>query len=90
MGKAGHWRRTLADWLDLPHHLVLNIPYVAITGRGQVLVENHSGIYRLESRRIVVGRAGSRLTIQGEDLVVALITKDELVVRGRIRGISWE
>jgi sporulation protein YqfC len=80
----------LADWLDLPHHLVLNIPYVAITGGAQVLVENHGGIQQLESQRIVVGRAGSRITIQGEELVIALVTKDELLVRGRIRGISWE
>ncbi|HAI21545.1 MAG TPA: hypothetical protein DCM14_06615 [Clostridiales bacterium UBA8153] len=65
-------------------------PQVAITGRTQVLVEDHGGIRRLESQRIVVGGAGRRLTTQGEGLSIAFIAKDEPVVRGRILCINRE
>ncbi|MEW6524474.1 MAG: YabP/YqfC family sporulation protein [Bacillota bacterium] len=90
MNRSGRFGQRLAGLLDLPRHLVMNVPYIAITGGAQVVVENHRGLRHCYPDRIVVGATGGQVTIRGEDLVVAVVTKDELMVCGRIREVTLE
>ncbi len=88
MSHAG-FRQRLAGALDLPRDLVMNLPHVSITAGVQVVVENHRGLRACYPDRVVVGGRQGELAITGEELVVVLLTRDELVVRGQIHQVTF-
>ncbi|WP_334110424.1 sporulation protein YqfC [Thermodesulfitimonas autotrophica] len=82
-------KRKAAAVLELPGEVVLNLPRVIITGRIQVVVENHRGIvaYDRECVRLLV-EAGE-IAVSGRDLVLRSILPDEVIVEGEIYGVRF-
>ena len=83
----GRWRRQLADWTELPKTLVSDVPFITLTGNMQLVVENHRGLRCCSPQRMVVASAHGLLTILGEGLLVEILTRDELVVKGEIHQV---
>jgi len=75
--------------LELPGEAALNLPKIIITGRVQVLVENHRGIvaYDQESVRLLVETG--EVAVSGQDLVLRAILPDEVVIEGEISGVTF-
>ena len=83
------WRKQLAEFLDLPRDVVLDLPRVSIIGGLQVLVQNHRGLVEYLPERVVVAVKGGRLTVRGEDLVIAGVDAEELMVTGRVAAVEF-
>ncbi len=82
-----HWRRKVADWTELPQNLVAGMSFVSLTGNTQLVMENHRGLRCFSSQCMVVASAHGILTVMGDDLLVQILTRDELIIRGRIRQV---
>ncbi|MGQ9512132.1 MAG: sporulation protein YqfC [Thermodesulfitimonas sp.] len=82
------FKRKAAAMLELPGEVALNLPRVIITGRIQVIVENHRGIiaYDREGVRLLV-EAGE-VAVSGRDLVLRSILPDEVIVEGERGGFK--
>ena len=69
----------------LPHQLL-----VEIFGFHRVVIENHCGVIKYEPDFICVNTKEGVLHIQGISLVLAIMTKKQLVITGEVAGVQLE
>lgn len=77
-----------SDALDLPSHSIANLPLLHLTGDKEIRVENHKGILAYSNEEIHISGGSLLLKIQGEDLNLRVMTGVELLITGRIHGIT--
>ncbi|MBE0466135.1 MAG: sporulation protein YqfC [Candidatus Desulforudis sp.] len=82
-------RRTMADILEIPGEIALDLPKIILVGNVQVIIENHRGIveYSADSVRVVV--PAGEVTVRGRELVLRNILPDELCIEGRIESLGF-
>jgi len=80
----------LADRLALPEDALLGSAKLTVTGGRRVLVENHRGVLDYGSERVVISAGRSKLHINGTDLRLSAMNKQELLISGRIQSVEWE
>ena len=84
------WRRRVADALELPREIVLDLPRVTIIGTLQCYIENHRGVieYTLECVRVSIN--SGELIVRGQDLVIRYMANEEIAVDGNIEEVRYE
>ena len=79
MGKHDLW-----DRLDLPGESLPGQVVVEITGDNRVLIEHHCGVREYSRERIGVKVKYGMLQVCGSCLELRCMTKEQLVISGRI------
>lgn len=81
--------RVLADFLEIPRDLVLDIPKLTLIGRNELYLENHRGIIEYTLNRMRINLSRGFLEIEGEDLEIKALMPEELSITGYIRAIKY-
>jgi len=82
-------RQRMADFLELPREVVLDLPKIVVVGDVQVLIENHRGIVAYGPDQVRVSVGEREVTVHGRELVLRHVRSEELLVEGRITGLSF-
>lgn len=82
-------RRQLGEGLDMPIDLGGGAPRIVVTGNGSVLVENHQGIRAFSSERVRIACIYGEIIIDGKDLRLVFLKKDELAAEGQVVAVSY-
>ena len=82
-------RRRLAEALDMPPDVVLDVPRLIAVGHLQVLVQNYRGLVEYTPDRVVLGTTPGRLAVRGEDLRIGTISDEEIIITGQIAAIEF-
>lgn len=90
MDRGTKFLERLADSTDLTEAPIPGQSIVEIAGEHRVLIENHFGIRAYSGERIVVKAKFGFIVICGCRLELMKMTKDQLVIRGRIDGVSLQ
>lgn len=82
-------RRTMAEILEIPGEIALDLPKIILVGNVQVIIENHRGIveYTAESVRVIV--PAGEVGVRGRQLVLRNILPDELCIEGQIESVRF-
>lgn len=80
-------RRDLAEFLELPLDVSLDLPRITIIGDLGVFVENHRGLVQYSPQQIVVGVGSGQIVVNGESLQIEEVKREDLMVRGAIRNV---
>lgn len=80
----------LADGADLPGEPLPGQPIVEIAGDRRVLIENHFGVKEYSRERIGVKVKYGELTVCGCGLELARMTREQLVISGRIDCVTLQ
>jgi sporulation protein YqfC len=83
-------RKRMAEVLDLPEDIVLDVPKLTLIGNETMLIENHSGIYEYSDDIIRLNTPIGLLSIAGLDLVLKELSLERLYVTGIIYGVNFE
>lgn len=78
----------LAEILELPMDVSLDLPRVVILGDLGVLISNHRGLMQYSTDRIVVGVGAGQITISGDNLEIEEVGKEQMAVRGIIKFVK--
>lgn len=78
----------LAEAADLPGETISGLPLVELSGDRRVLVENHCGVTEYSQERIGIKVSFGRVLISGCRLELARMSKEQLIITGRIDGIT--
>jgi sporulation protein YqfC len=78
----------LANYLELPKDLMLDLPRITLLGNIQLIIENHRGIIEYTKERIRISTSLGELLIDGEGLVLRNIFPDEIAVDGKIASLK--
>lgn len=81
--------RNLAASLDMPAELTSGIPKITITGGGNLLVENHGGICGFSAEEICVSCSFGTIVVNGKNLQLCLLKKDEIEVEGELSSVAF-
>ena len=73
---------------DLPGEPVPGAPLVEIAGDKRVLIENHKGVVGYGNTEICVKVKYGTLQVKGCGLMLARMTKQQLIITGRIDSVT--
>lgn len=90
MGKGHFFLERLANNSDLVMEPLPGQPIVELTGDRRVLIENHFGVKAYGRERIVIKVKFGYVCVCGSGLELLRMTREQLVIRGRIDGISLQ
>lgn len=88
MGNRKAWMQRLADGMDLPGEPLPGVPVVELAGDRRVLIERHGGVTQYSRERICVKVRYGQVLVCGCDLELTRMTREQLVISGRINGIQ--
>ena len=80
----------LTDGMDLSGEPLPGQPIVEVAGDRRVLIENHFGVKAYSRDQIVVKVKYGCVCIYGCGLELMHMTKERLVIRGRIDGVTLQ
>ncbi len=83
------FNRVMADFLEIPKDLVMDIPKLTMVGRNELYIENHRGIieYRVDMLRINLSRGF--IEIQGDNLEIKTLMPEELFLIGDVHAVIF-
>lgn len=88
MNRRRGFLERLAEGADLPGEAMPGQPLVELAGDRRVLIENHNGVTEYGRERISVRVRYGQLVVCGCGLELARMTKEQLVIIGRIDGVT--
>lgn len=88
MGKGRLIFQRLVEDAELTAGALPGYPIVEIAGDRRVLIENHGGVKEYGRNRITVSLSFGQVSVMGECLEILRMTKQQLVICGRIDGIT--
>ncbi len=81
--------KVMADFLEIPADIVLDLPKLTITGRNQMYLENHKGIIEYSATRMRINLTRGFLEINGENLEIQALMPDEMRIIGEIIMVKY-
>lgn len=87
MGK-GNWAQKLTEGMDLTGETLPGMTIAELAGDRRVLIEGHRGVTEYCRERVTVKVGYGWLCISGCGLELRQMSKQQLVVSGRIDGIQ--
>lgn len=87
-GRGAAIRQRVAETLELPEDIVMDVPKVTIIGNVQMNIENHQGIIELGSDKVRINTNIGVLKITGSRLVIKSIDSEEIIIAGNIENID--
>ncbi len=85
MKRGEKWLSRITEDMDLS---APSLPLVEIVGTNRVLIENHGGVSGYGPECIRVKVKYGQICICGKCLEIARMTKEQLVITGRIREVK--
>lgn len=90
MGRGQSFLEKVVQEADLSAELLPGQPIVEIAGERRVLIENHSGVKAYSGDKILVKVKYGYVCVCGCGLEILRMTKEQLVIRGRIDGVTLQ
>ena len=81
--------KAMAELLEIPGDLVLDLPRLTITGRNELYLVNHKGIIEYSTVRMRINLSRGFLEIDGKNLEIQALMPDEMRVLGDISSIKY-
>lgn len=82
-------KKGIADLLELPRDIVLDLPKITLVGNLQLYIENHKGIIEYSTGLIRINTKSGILVVTGSDLIIRTIVIEEIIVVGRIDKVEF-
>lgn len=89
MDKKREAIKVVADLLEIPRDLVLDLPKLTVIGRTEIHVENHRGIIEYSLNRVRVNLSRGYLELEGANFEIKALLPDEMYIIGEIRSIRY-
>ena len=89
MIKNGNFLERTMLSLQLQGEALPGVPLVEIIGKQRVLIENHNGVNCYTDREVLVNTIIGNIQIYGAKLSLNIMTKDTLVITGKIDSVAF-
>lgn len=80
---------TIADAWGVPKDVIMNIPRITISGDREIYIENHKGVTEYGETLIRVSTGMGTVKIQGKNLVITAIRREDILVSGSFQKIEY-
>lgn len=83
-------KNDLAEKLDLPRDIVLNLPKITITGDNEIVIENHKGVMAFKDNMIKVNTNSGIMCIYGNKFEILFMSGSTVNISGKFTSIEYE
>lgn len=90
MGRGENFWERMAEETDLTAEVLPGQPIIEIVGNYRILIEKHMGVKAYSREKIVVKVKYGCICVCGCGLELIRMTREQLVIRGEIEGISLQ
>lgn len=77
----------IADIMELPKDVMLNVPKITVLGDISVFIENHSGIAEFTLEHVKVNSPVGVIEVKGDRLRIKTVLPEEIIIEGQISGV---
>lgn len=88
--KLYNTKQNIANKLDLPRDVILNMPKIQITGDREIIIENHKGIILFEKDKVRINSGVGLISIYGENFEVLFMGGSTITIGGKFKSITYE
>lgn len=80
--------KSMLEYPIAPAHVAGDAPRAVLTGRDEVLIEGHTGLFSYETKCIRVRTKAGLWTVTGEGLTIDFFGAQDLLIRGKVAGLA--
>ena len=84
-----NFKERVAEMLELPKEVVLNLPKLTMISNNNLIIENYKGVMEYDSSRVRVNTGKGIIKILGNGLVIKEITSEDIMVDGQISSLEF-
>lgn len=88
--KFNRMKEKIANQLEIPTDVVMNLPRLTISANNEITIENHKGILSFEENNIKVNSTKGIISIDGKDFEVLFIGGSTLTISGEFKNVRYE
>ena len=85
--KGRHYWNRITDAVQLQAEPLPGLPLVEIAGDCRVLIEYHCGVMKYDRQLICIKISFGRIEVSGCDLQLSHMTREQLVITGKINSV---
>lgn len=82
-------RKKIAEKLDIPKEVILNVPKITMVGDFEVTIENHKGIISFSKEYIEVKSKIGVISVEGLEFEIRYIGETTIIINGLINSIYF-
>lgn len=82
-------REKIANALELPKEIVMNLPKIILLGNKSVIIQNYKGIFLFEDDTVKINTGSGIVAVHGRKLKIIEISTEDLCVEGRIKSVEF-
>jgi len=82
-------KKGIADLLELPRDIVLDLPKITLVGSLQIYIENHRGIIEYSTGIVKINTKAGILVVTGTNLTIRTIVVEEIIIVGHIDRVEF-
>ncbi|KGP73156.1 sporulation protein YqfC [Pontibacillus yanchengensis] len=87
------WQQRIGSWiaqhLDLPSDVILELPRITTIGQIHAYIENHKGLLIFSEQELRLKLKQGQLKITGKNFVLRMMLPEEILLEGTIEHISF-
>ncbi|MBV4419372.1 sporulation protein YqfC [Clostridium tyrobutyricum] len=88
--KLYNTKQNIADKLELPRDIILNMPKIQVTGDNEIIIENHKGIVLFDKSIVKINSGVGLISIYGDNFEVLFMGGSTITVGGKFKSIAYE
>ncbi|MCI1959242.1 MAG: sporulation protein YqfC [Clostridia bacterium] len=82
-------KKKFSRMLDIPQESVLNVPYITVTGREQLSIENFGGILEYLPENIKLKTSIGIIEIKGNKMNIKSMSDKSMTINGTILCVEF-
>lgn len=83
-------KNNLAQKLELPRDVVLDLPKIIITGNTEITIENHRGIILFHNDEVKINSRVGAVSIKGYNFEILFLAGETLTLKGKFKSVTYE
>lgn len=82
-------KQLLANTVDLPKDVMLDLPRITMIGQLHIYIENHRGLSTFSDGEVKLRLSQGQLSIKGEGFIIKTILPEEILIEGVISSVTY-
>ncbi|KZL93888.1 sporulation protein YqfC [Clostridium magnum] len=83
-------KQNIADKLDLPRDIILNMPKITVTGDNEIIIENHKGVVLFGENQVKINSGVGLISIFGSRFEILFMGGSTITIGGKFKSIAYE
>lgn len=83
-------KESIAEKMDLPRDIMLNLPKITIIGNNEIVIENHKGVILFENEQVKINSRVGLISIYGKGFEILFMGGNTVTLSGKFKSVIYE